>query len=345
MDKKPTTILIIGFGGKGVGDQIIATPFIRNLKSNFPDARIDYGASSQMGVDLLFSDPHLSDCFVLDMDCFKISGRITFIEKITIINSLRARHYDMVYVLNSKMRAAVAAFLTGAKERIGIASYHREFLLSKYWQESIEKNLVDRFLDLLAFDGLSVEANHIMLYLEPSETAAAIGKLRHLFPDDRPVVALAPFAADMRRTWGLDCFVELAGRCCREGWGVVILGSASDRSQMIKLRWGADVVDLVGVLSIRETAAVISEASAFAGNDSGLAHVAGAVSTPGVVIGYHVTKVWYPSAPSIQTVIKDPGCTSCDLNSCFQNGTGQPPCFAAVSVEEIFERLKSLKKD
>lgn len=336
------SILVIGFGGKGVGDQIIATPFIRILKSNFPDADIDYGASSRMGVDLLFSDPHLRDCFVLDMDCFKIGGKKTLSEKISCIKSLRSRHYDRVYLLNTKMRAAIAAFLSGAKERIGFASYHREFLLTRYWYEPSGKNLVDRFLDLQAFDGLSVETNYIKLYLEPSETAAAIEKLGLLFPDGRPVIALAPFAADMRRTWGVGRFLELAGRCHGQGWGVVLLGSVADRQQMDMLRLGAGVVDLVGALSIRETAALICTSDAFAGNDSGLAHVAGAVDTPGVVIGYHVTKVWYPAAPSIQTVIKDPGCLSCDISSCFTGNYGNPPCFEAVSVDDIFSRLLSL---
>lgn len=335
-------ILVIGFGGKGVGDQIVATPFIRSLALNFPKSAIDFAASSRMGVELLKHDPHLRDIFVLDMDCFRLGGSKCFRDKLAYIGGLREKKYRRIYVLSTKLRHAMVAFIAGGAERIGFASYHREFMLTKSWPEPLQKNLVDRFLDLLAVDGLRVADNRIEIYLQPGEADPARRRLSGLFSDDRPVVALAPFAADMRRTWGLQRFAELAGRCATMGWGVVLLGSAADRDLMSDaLRHSPPgVVDLIGSLTIRETAALINSAAAFAGNDSGLAHLAGAVSTPGVVIGYHVTKVWYPSAPCIQTIIRDPGCTACDLEKCTGADNRIPPCFEAVAVDDVFDRLK-----
>jgi len=339
-NKRP--ILVIGFGGKGVGDQIVATPFIRNLAMNFPGTPIDFAASSRLGVDLLGLDPCLRDVFVLDMDCFRLGGRRGFIDKFAYIRRLRAKKYQRIYVLSTKLRHALAAFALGAGDRLGYASYHREFLLTRSWQEPLQKNLVDRFLDLLALDGLQVADNRIEVFLQHDEAAAAQQRLDDLFPGGRPVVALAPFAADMRRTWGVQRFADLAGRCSAAGWGVVLLGSAADRALLPASlnNSGGGIADLVGALSIRETAALISRAAAFAGNDSGLAHLAGAVATPGVVIGYHVTKVWYPSAPCIQTIIRDPGCSDCDLAQCTGAENRTPPCFEAVAVDEVFNRLK-----
>jgi len=336
------SILVIGFGGKGVGDQIVATPFIRNLAMNFPGSAIDFAASSRMGVDLLKFDPYLRDIFVLDMDCFRLGGNKSFFDKLAYISCLRRKKYQRIYVLSTKLRHAMVAFAVGAADRIGYASYHRELLLTRRWQEPLQKNLVDRFLDLLALDGLKVADNRIEIFLQQDEIDAAQQRLGTLFPDNRPVVALAPFAADMRRTWGGQRFADLAGRCSAEGWGVVLLGSAADRDhlQASFCMGEAGIADLVGALSIREAAALISRTAAFAGNDSGLAHLAGAVATPGVVIGYHVTKVWYPAAPRIQTIIRDPGCSDCDLAQCTGADNRTPPCFEAVAVDEVFDRLK-----
>ncbi len=335
-------ILVIGFGGKGVGDQIVATPFIRNLALNFPDSAIDFAASSVMGIELLKYDPYLRDVFVLDMSCFRLGGEKGFAEKLAYIKLLRKKKYQRVYILSTKLRHAMVAFAVSSGERIGFASYHREFLLTKYWQEPLQKNLVDRFLDLLVLDGLKVVNNRIEVFLQKAEADAAQQRLSGLFPDGRPVVALAPFAADMRRTWGLQRFAELAGRCSAEGWGVVLLGSAADRDKLTATfcTSQAGVADLVGAQSIRETAALISITAAFTGNDSGLAHLAGAVSTSGVVIGYHVTKVWYPAATCIQTIIRDPDCSDCDLARCTGDDNRTPPCFEAVTVDEVFNRLK-----
>lgn len=337
-------LLIIGFGGKGVGDQIVATPFIRSLARNFPDSPIDFAASSALGVELLRHDPHLRETFVLDMDCFRVGGRRSLGEKLAYIGRLRREKYQRVYVLSTKLRHALVAFIAGGRERLGFATYHREFLLTKSWPEPLQKNLVDRFLDLLALDGLAVADNRIGIVLRPEESAAAQQHLARLFPDGRPVVALAPFAADMRRTWGVDRFAELARGCGARGWGVVLLGAAGDRSLMTGAfaAAGPAVVDLVGALTIRETGALISGATAFVGNDSGLAHLAGAVATPGLVIGYHVTKVWYPSADCIETIIRDPDCHGCDLDACTAGATRTPPCFEAVSVAEVLDLVTPL---
>lgn len=56
---------------------------------------------------------------------------------------------------------------------------------------------------------------------------------------------------------------------------------------------GADV-SLVDQLSLRETAAAIAYCGAYAGNDSGLAHIAAAVATPNVVA--YAPKPWWSRA-------------------------------------------------
>lgn len=342
--QSPKSILVIGFGGKGVGDQIIATPFIRNLALNFPEASVDFAASSQVGVDLLQHDPCLRESYVLDMDCFRFGGRPSLFKKISYIVWIRRKGYDRVYVLSTKLRHALVAFLSGAPERIGFASYHREFLLTRYWQEPVSKNLVDRFLDLLQLDGLTVKSNTVAINLLEDEIAETEQMLKKFNSDSKPLAVIAPFAADMRRTWGLPAFSDLISRCRSEGMAVVILGSPADCNLTHDKVFpeGTDVVNLVGKLSIRQSAAIIKKATAFVGNDSGLAHVAGAVGTKGIVIGYHVTKVWYPSAPCIRTIIKVPGCTSCDLAACVGDTENIPPCFQAISVSETMTELKSL---
>ncbi|MFZ4855504.1 MAG: glycosyltransferase family 9 protein [Desulfuromonadaceae bacterium] len=342
--QNPKSILIIGFGGKGVGDQVIATPFIRNLAVNFPKAAIDFAASSQVGVELLQYDPCLSDSYVLNMDCFRFGGRLAILKKNSYLLWIRRKGYDRVYVLSTKLRHALVAFLSGAPERIGFASYHREFLLTRYWDEPVSKNLVDRFLDLLQLDGLTVKNNTVEIHLLEDEIAESGQMLKKLNPDSKPVVAIAPFSADMRRTWGLPAFSALISHCLSEGYFVVVIGSPSDCHLMDTSRFPMSnlVANLVGILSIRQSAAIIKNAAAFVGNDSGLAHVAGAVGTKGIVIGYHVTKVWYPSAPCIRTIIKVPGCTSCDLTACVGNTLNIPPCFQAVSVSDVMRELKSV---
>jgi ADP-heptose:LPS heptosyltransferase len=241
----------------------------------------------------------------------------------------------------------MVAYLSGAPERIGYATYHRQYLLTKYAVEPLEKNLVDRYLDLLTLNGLTVRSNQIELFLADDEIKAAQELLASVFPGSkRLVVALAPFAADMRRTWGVEAFAQLADRAVAQGYAVTVLGAQGDRQHLpSSLEDRPGVVNLVGKLGIRETAAVIGSSAAFVGNDSGLAHVAGAMGTRGIVLGYHVTKVWYPSAASITSIIRDPGCSSCDISSCATRHPGRLPCFAAITVDEVVEALQGCLRE
>jgi ADP-heptose:LPS heptosyltransferase len=204
---------------------------------------------------------------------------------------------------------------------------------------------VERFLDLLILDGKKVFDPNIELFLSDRESAAARQALSGSgVRDDERLLALAPFAADLRRTWGLERFWQVAEHFSRQGFRIVVLGAAGERVHLDAhpLPPGIGAVDLVGKLGILETAAVIQRSAAFLGNDSGLGHVAGGVGTRALILGYFITRVWYPLAPSVTTIIKDTGCRSCNLDTCLADGGTLPPCFAAIGIDEVIGTLTGM---
>ncbi len=338
--------LVIGFGGKGVGDHLVATSFVRNLFQNEPGCSIDFAASSPVGVEILQHNPYIRNLFVLDTEYVKFSGTFSWGEKREFLNRYRRLGYDKAYVLSTKFRHALFAYLIGARERIGYESYHRGFLLTKKADEPTGRNMVERFLHLLTLDGMQVFDPAIELFLSDKEVTAVEGVFleKGVGSGDR-VIALAPFAADMRRTWGLDRFWQVAEHFAANGFTVVVLGAPSDRALMAATRpipRQRRIVDLVGALSLLETAAVIKRSAAFLGNDSGLGHMAGAVNTKALILGYFITRVWYPLAPSIKTIIKETGCTSCDVNTCIGNKDVIPDCFLSIRVDEVIRTLTEM---
>lgn len=337
--------LIIGFGGKGVGDLLVATSFIRNLAQNAPGCAIDFAAFSPLGRELLQHNPYLRHVHVLDMEYVKFGGRHSLAEKARYLAGFRRQRYDTIYVLSTKLRHALFAFLCGGRERVGYNNYHRGFLLTKTGTEPLEKNLVERFLDLLVLDGKQVFDPHIELFLSEREDTSACQALAEAgVANGERLLALAPFAADLRRTWGLERFWQVAAHFSRLGYRVVVLGAAGERAHLDAhpLPPEIGVVDLVGKLGILETAAVIQRCAAFLGNDSGLGHVAGGVGTKALILGYFITRVWYPLAPSVTTLIKDTGCRSCNLDTCLADGGTLPPCFDAISVDEVIGALTGM---
>lgn len=148
----------------------------------------------------------------------------------------------------------------------------------------------------------------------------------------------------MWRTWGLARFWETAQhfintipRC-----KIVILGSSADQThpQSIPPPRHPSIINLLGRLTILETAAAIKKSVVFLGNDSGLGHIAGAVGTKALILGYHITRVWYPMAPQVRTIIKDTGCLSC--NPCPRTGDEYLRCFSSISVDEVIDTLTDM---
>ena len=105
-------ILVISLAG--IGDTLIATPLIRELRANFPDATIDVLAMWAGSKDLLEHNPHINQVFQKNLlKCGKF-------EALKFLWLLRREHYD--YSINthpqSRRHYRIAAFIAGAQTRI-----------------------------------------------------------------------------------------------------------------------------------------------------------------------------------------------------------------------------------
>jgi ADP-heptose:LPS heptosyltransferase len=107
-----------------------------------------------------------------------------------------------------------------------------------------------------------------------------------LLPAGRPIIALAPTANWGPKVWPADrfaaAFVGLAASLLPNAVAVVLGGPGPDERAMAEPLLAAlpAAIDLVGVLSLAEVAAVLQRAALFIGNDSGLMHLAAAAGAP-----------------------------------------------------------------
>lgn len=118
--------------------------------------------------------------------------------------------------------------------------------------------------------------------------AAAETAARAAYPEDGPILAIAPAAAMPFKEWPPERFAATARALtgpggALEGGHVAILGGPGDEAIALAAADGlepAKVRILAGRLDILAAAALIRRARLFVGNDSGLMHIAAAVGTP-----------------------------------------------------------------
>lgn len=121
------------------------------------------------------------------------------------------------------------------------------------------------------------------LWLAEAVKARAAEKI----PDGPPVLAVAPAANWMGKTWPAERFAELVARLTGPdgilpGARIAVVAAPHEifQARPVLQAAGARGIDLVGSGDLLVAAACLQRAAFFVGNDSGLMHLAAAAGTP-----------------------------------------------------------------
>jgi len=120
--------------------------------------------------------------------------------------------------------------------------------------------------------------------------AAHQARAAEMIPDGAPVLALAPVAATVPKTWAPERFAELASRLTAPGaicagWRVALFGGPGDAEKSAALRAALpDAITVFHEADLLTVQAALARCRAFVGNDSGLAHLAASAGIPALAL-------------------------------------------------------------
>ncbi|MFP4517976.1 MAG: glycosyltransferase family 9 protein [Oceanicaulis sp.] len=117
---------------------------------------------------------------------------------------------------------------------------------------------------------------------------AAFAAADRALPSNQPVLAVSPTASAPYKEWAPERFSALIDTLAGPGGAMAgavaaLFGGPGDEATSKAVADGvehAQIIDLTGALALTETAAALSRARLFIGNDSGLMHMAAAAGTP-----------------------------------------------------------------
>lgn len=155
---------------------------------------------------------------------------------------------------------------------------------------------------------------------------------------DKPIVALHPFSTHPNKAWLSDYWRELTVKLVDAGAHVVIVGVGNS-----PVPEGANVTDLTGKTTIRETCAVLSCSQVLVTGDSGPMHLAGGVQTPVVALFGPTHRAWgfYPEGLSDIVLEADEECRPCSLHGkkvCDK----EQICMRSIEPDRVLQRVVSL---
>jgi len=293
-------ILLIKF--RNIGDVLLSTPLISNLKNVYPDSVIDF-ALNKGCEDMVSDNSNVSNIIVYDRPRIKKLGIFAqFKEEIRFAGNIRNNHYDMVINLTEGDRGAQLAFLSGANIKLGFPV--RKGLLSKIkifdklgddkkWQHTVKKDL--QFINLL---GKEVVNKEVKIYW-PEKIEKEIDNI--LSENNiKQFVHIHPVSRWMFKCWEDDRMAKVIDYLQQEKKIKVVITGAPikkelDRINKILNLCETSPINLSGKLTLKHLACLSSKANLFFGVDTAPMHMAAATNTPVITLfGASYPVIWGP---------------------------------------------------
>ena len=326
---------------RSIGDTVLATPSLDALRSFLPDAQIDI---------------LLEDWVAPILDGYDAVNNILTVkrarplDRLRVMSRLAGRRYDVAYNLHGGTTAGFFTAATLARYRVGFRSYQNKFLYnylappaSEFWQK--EKNhSAEQQLALLGWTGVPVE-NRLKsrLVVKPELEDYATRLFREYEIDENyPFALIHPVAAFETKQWAIEKFAAVVKFFYEKGIISVAVGTKSELPVLLDLFNQSPLALMLYDKTLPEITALASKARIFIGNDSGVAHIAAAVSTPSVVIfGSSNIAHWRPwtNAPN-EIVSANLQCAPCAGYKCEEFTALQ--CIDRVSVESVIEKIEKI---
>jgi lipopolysaccharide heptosyltransferase II len=335
---KPKRILIVRTDR--LGDLILSTPIIRNLRLYYPDSHIAFMCRPYTR-QVLEGNPYLDEVIVYD----KYESQRSFFSSLRFGLGLRIKKFDLALILHPTNRSHLVTFLAGIHKRVGWDK-KLKFLLTdklKHNKDQGKKHELEYNLDFLRYLGIPIEEKEIYFPLKEKENKR-VDKILEKNNIDRKdkIVVVHPSASCPSKRWPQDRFIELIKMIAEaQKTKTIVITSADQKKFGEKIIKEIEAIDLRGILTISETASLLSKAALLISCDSGPVHIAAALRVPVISIfgrkqaGLSPQR-WAPTGENSYFLHKDVGCKTCLAHNC-QKGF---LCLQAVKPTEVYALAK-----
>lgn len=324
-----------------LGDLLCVVPALRALRAACPQAQItliglpwaqDFAERYARYVDDLLVYPcgeHLPRAAAGS------AGFSAFVEQ------ARARRFDLLIQLHGSGEASNALVARlGAAHLAGFAPARQTPMPPHFlpWPASSEPE-VSRYLRLVQQLGAPDCGAQLEFPLSEAERHQATRLLDRFRLARGRYVCLHPGAKLLSRRWPVERFTAVAQRVLDAGWSVALTGSAGEAAltaaiaARLQAPSGRAVADLSGQTTLGSLAGVVARAALVVANDTGISHLAAALSTPSVIVSSGAdAERWAPLDRKRHRVFwQAAACRPCSHDEC---PTGHA-CALGVSADRV----------
>jgi ADP-heptose:LPS heptosyltransferase len=316
-----------------LGDVLLTTPLLADLRRAFPEARIDY-LVGPAAAPLVAGNADASEILVYDER-----------HPVREIRRLRARRYDWVIDLQSNPRTAQIALLSGARLRAGWAirglwrlAYTHRLPRDGRAPEYVPRER-QRMLELL---GVPIAPARPRLHLTAAERAAGEAALAAAgIRAAAPVVGFTLGAGEPTKEWPPERWAELSRRLRARGVVPLLFEMPGEAERVAAFHAAAGDAVVVRLPELRRFLGALPRADVFVAGDTGPAHMATALDVPTVTLhGPTNPANWSARLPTTVPLRRNDGCPVCAR----RGGANRPghDCMTRLDVGDVERAVTAL---
>lgn len=329
-----------------IGDIILTTPVVRQLRQLYPDARIDYMVRPEYA-SLLQAHPDISQLLLYDTSREKEQRKRWR-------KHIGETQYDAILDLHANLRSRLLC--NGQKTPVYRFQKHllkRALLvrtgINLYPDSPQQLSVPGRYLEAAKELGLNPADRQLSLVLPEADRRWAEQQWSSLRRHHIGVV-MAPGARHFTKRWPPHYYAELVHMLADQlGQNTLMLGGPEELSLIgeIRARCGTDILfSMVGEITLSQTLALIEKAPIFVSNDSGLMHAAAAFEIPQVALfGSTVRELgFFPVNPRATVMeVEELSCRPCSHIGRDKCPKGHFDCMNELHPAAVFSKIRQME--
>ncbi|MER8595888.1 glycosyltransferase family 9 protein [Mesorhizobium sp. M1182] len=338
---------------KFIGDLVLASALVRNLRLQYPKARIVFLCEANFATFLL------AHGIASDVVAFRrVRMRGTPVQRgrelYAMVRALRRFRFDLTIDLADSKTSRIIVRLVNAKTRVGYDPPEKPLR----WLERQPANVLAkpfgfggqhylyRYLSPLEALGVELRAPVPMIEPLPLETARALALLDRHHLRRNAFIAVHAGASFRGRQWQPERFALAIDEISRQtGLDFLLVGGPDERAsaERIVAKAASPVVNVVGALSLATLLAVLGQARLFLGNESGPMHMAAAAGTPVVgLFGLTDPAVWGPVGVASVTPRPSMPCECIARDLCRRPDPSKACCVWRLEVKAVVDAVLAI---
>jgi len=349
-----------------IGDVVLCTPLLRELRRNYRDSRITLVVKPEVEnlielcsyVDEIltyeFKDKSIFSPIKKRLSEFQFSRKYLLYRKydLAIIPRWDIDYYNATYLAyfsGSRIRISYSENISTSKQKY---NKNYDFLLSSTLNNNELKHEVQRNLDILRFIKCKVDNETLELWAAKEDSTLSKEIFcKYNLQNNCLVVALGIGALNNKRKWPINNYIGLCEYLLDKfDINILLLGGSEDRELGDKITSNIKkkIVNLAGKTTLREVYSILKKCNLYIGNDTGLMHIAAAASVPVIEISCHPKNgnKGHENSPmrfgpwGVKNIVLQPdsSLSPCE-NECSQFSSH---CISQISLSKVADSVKQI---